>query len=155
MKHIKIFLILFAIVVSATSCMTTRTAVGEYNTQKGQTYRYAKGKQCYLFWGLVPLGRTTVATPSDGNCQVRTKFGFVDWLVSGITGGIFSMQSIRVYAKRQVNSNDAFHVGDLVTCKKGTKYVKGTVESLINDESCTVRLEDNSIKKFKFENMSK
>lgn len=155
MKQIKIFVVLFAMLVSATSCMTTRTSVGNFNAQQGQTYQYAKGKQCYLFWGLIPLGHTSVATPESGDCQVRTRFGFVDWLVSGVTGGIFSMQSVRVYAKHSVADNDAFKVGDVVTCKKGTKYVKGTIESIIDGENCTVRMEDGKIVKFKFVDLSK
>lgn len=83
------------------SCMTTRTNVGNYREQEktgGKTYTYARGKQCYLFWGLVPLGRTNVATPPHGACQVRTSYRFLDALVSGITGGIFAMQTITVKA---------------------------------------------------------
>ncbi len=155
MNKIKILFVLLAIVISTTSCMTTRTSVGSFNVQQGQIYQYAKGKQCYLFWGLIPLGHTSVNTPGDGDCQVRTKFGFVDWLVSGITGGIFSMQSIRVYAKRPIAANDAFNVGDSVTYKKGTKYAKGSIESIIDGEHCTVRTEDGKIQKFEFEKLSK
>lgn len=80
--------------------MTTRTAVGNFTETNGETYRYSQGKQFYLFWGLIPLGRTTVATPSDLPYQVRTSFNFWGALVSSITGGIFSIQTIKVYAKR-------------------------------------------------------
>lgn len=83
------------------SCMTTRTNVGNYQEQEKtgeKTYTYARGKQCYLFWGLLPLGRTNVATPPHGTCQVRTSYRFLDALVSGITGGIFAMQTITVKA---------------------------------------------------------
>lgn len=155
MKQIKIILVLFAVVLGATSCMTTRTSVGNYTTQQGQVYQYSKGKQCYLFWGLLPLGHTSVATPAEGDCQVRTKTSFVDGLVTTITAGIFSMQSIRVYAKHAPTANEAFNVGDIVTCKKGASYVKGTIESIIDGENCTVRLENGKIQKFNFEKLSK
>lgn len=90
---------MLAVLTLLPSCMTTRTSVGSYRETEGDEYVYAKGKQCYLFWGLVPLGRTRVATPADGNCEVRTRYGFWDAFFSVITGGIFEMQSIRVYAK--------------------------------------------------------
>lgn len=154
MKNIKIICIILGVLLCGTSCMTTRTSVGSYNQAPGQTYQYSKGKQCYLFWGLIPLGRTSIATPEDGVCQVRTKFNFVDWLVSGLTGGIFSMQSIRVYAKRPAEPNDII-VGDIVVCKQGKNYVKVTVESIIDEKYCTVRFEDGKIKKCKFADLSK
>ena len=90
---------MLAVLTLLPSCMTTRTSVGSYRETEGDEYVYAKGKQCYLFWGLVPLGRTRVTTPADGNCEVRTRYGFWDAFLSVITGGIFEMQSIRVYAK--------------------------------------------------------
>ena len=102
MRTSKIFVasvFMLAVLTLLPSCMTTRTSVGSYRETEGDEYVYAKGKQCYLFWGLVPLGRTRVATPADGNCEVRTCYGFWDAFLSVITGGIFEMQSIRVYAK--------------------------------------------------------
>ena len=102
MRTSKIFVasvFMLAVLTLLPSCMTTRTSVGSYRETEGDEYVYAKGKQCYLFWGLVPLGRTRVAPPADGNCEVRTRYGFWDAFLSVITGGIFEMQSIRVYAK--------------------------------------------------------
>ena len=102
MRTSKIFVasvFMLAVLTLLPSCMTTRTSVGSYRETEGDEYVYAKGKQCYLFWGLVPLGRTRVATPADGNCEVRTRYGFWDAFLSVIPGGIFEMQSIRVYAK--------------------------------------------------------
>ena len=80
--------------------MITKTSVGQYTETKGQVYTYAKGKQLWVLWGLVPLGRTNVNTPGDGNCQVVTKLTFSDFLITGLTGGILSSYSIRVKAKR-------------------------------------------------------
>lgn len=85
---------------SLTSCMTTKTSVGEYTEAQGSEYTYAKGKQFWLFWGLLPMGRTNVNTPGDGNCEVITKFNFGDVLISGLTGGLVTSYSIKVKAKK-------------------------------------------------------
>jgi hypothetical protein len=82
------------------SCMTTKTSVGEYTETEGDVYTYADGKQFWLFWGLIPLGRTDVNTPADGNCQVITRARFGDFLISALTGGIVTSYSIDVKAKR-------------------------------------------------------
>ncbi len=86
--------------LSLNSCMMTKTSVGEYKQQTGEEYTYAKGKQLWLFWGIMPLGRTSVATPPDGNCEVVTKLKFGDFLISGITVGILTSQTIKVNAKK-------------------------------------------------------
>lgn len=101
-RSIYLLLTMLVLTFCGTSCMTTRTAVGNFTEANGEVYRYSKAKQCYLFWGLIPLGRTSAATPQEQPCQVRTSFNFWDALISGITGGIFSMQTIKVYAKRPI-----------------------------------------------------
>ncbi|MDE7149897.1 MAG: hypothetical protein K2O01_05770 [Bacteroidales bacterium] len=87
------------------SCFTTRTGVGDYRiatkADKAASYTYSKAKQCYLFWGLIPLGHARTAVPHDGNCEIRTGFGFADFVVSLLTGGIFSMQTVKVKAPVQ------------------------------------------------------
>ena len=82
------------------SCMTTKTSVGAFKETTGQDYTYAKGKQFWLFWGLVPLSRTNVNTPGDGNCEVVTQFNFGDFLITGLTAGIVTSYSIKVVAKK-------------------------------------------------------
>ena len=84
------------------SCMTTKTSVGQYTEKEGKEYTYAKGKQMWLFWGTIPLGRTNVNTPSDGNCEVITRFNVGDALISGLTGGVLTSYSIKVKAKRAI-----------------------------------------------------
>lgn len=84
-----------------TSCMTTKTSVGAYTETTGTEYTYAKGRQIWLFWGLLPLGRTDVNSPVDGNCEVITRFTFGDVLISSLTGGIVSTYTIKVKAKRK------------------------------------------------------
>jgi len=80
--------------------MTTKTNIGAYRETTGNPYVYAKGKQIWLFWGLLPLGRTSVATPTTGSCQVVTKFNFIDFLISGLTGGVVMTETIKVKAKK-------------------------------------------------------
>jgi hypothetical protein len=92
--------LLFCLVFCALqSCMTTKTPVGNYLSTQGKEQTYDKGKQFWVFWGLVPLGRKHVSTPADGNCQVTTKFKFTDLLINGLTGGIISSYSIKVETK--------------------------------------------------------
>ena len=105
MKKIKslmlIALLAFTVSTSLTSCMTTKTNVGAYRETQGNEYTYGKGKQIWLFWGLLPLGRTSVNTPGDGNCQVITRFNLGDALISGLTGGIVTTYTIKVKAKKK------------------------------------------------------
>jgi len=104
MKKVKSILIRTAIILAfaafMTSCMTTKTSVGAYKESSGSTYTYGKGRQLWLFWGIFPLGRVSVNTPGDGNCQVVTSYEFVDFVISGLTGGILTSYSIKVKAKK-------------------------------------------------------
>lgn len=88
------------LLVSLSSCLTTKTSVGDFREIKGDEYTYAKGKQLWLFWGILPLGRTDVNTPGDGNCEVITRFNFSDCLITGLTAGFISSYTIKVKAKR-------------------------------------------------------
>lgn len=87
--------------IAFSSCMTTKTQVGNYPAETGTEYTYARGKQLWLFWGVVPLGRTNVNTPADGSCEVITRFKFTDVLISGLTAGIITSYSIKVKDKKQ------------------------------------------------------
>jgi hypothetical protein len=100
-KHASFLLLLIFLASTFSSCMMTKTSVGEFQEQQGKEYTYSKGKQMWLFWGLVPLGRTSVNTPGDGNCEVITKFKFSDVLISGLTVGILTSYSIKVKAKEK------------------------------------------------------
>ena len=96
----KKLLLLSIIMISITSCMMTKTPVGKYTETAGKEYTYSKGKQFWLFWGMIPVGRTSLSTPTDGVCQVVTKYRFGDLLISGLTGGIVTSYSIKVEAKK-------------------------------------------------------
>jgi len=80
--------------------MTTKTSVGAFKESWGNEYTYDQGKQFWVFWGLMPIGRTDVSTPADGNCQVITRYRLGDVLISTLTGGIITSYSIKVKAKR-------------------------------------------------------
>ncbi|MFL3662840.1 MAG: hypothetical protein ACJ04Q_02485 [Flavobacteriales bacterium] len=97
------YLIILSIVISTlfNSCMTTKTSVGKFNEITGNEYTYSKSKQFWLFWGVIPLGRTNTNTPDDGNCEVITRFNFGDVLISGLTGGIVTSYTIKVKAKNK------------------------------------------------------
>ena len=86
------------------SCMTTKTTVGDYKQQQGQVYTYGKAKQAWLFWGLIRMGTTRTATPADGNCQVVTRYNFGDIIISWLTGGIIITHTIKVKAKRPLTT---------------------------------------------------
>lgn len=106
MKNVKnssvlMLLSMLTIILFTSSCMTTKTSVGEFRELQGSEYTYAKGKQLWLFWGVMPLGRTNVNTPGDGNCEVVTRFNIGDALITGLTGGIVSSYTIKVKAKKK------------------------------------------------------
>ena len=104
MKHIRQKLVMFFVTVSIaallSSCMMTKTSVGAFKETRGNEYTFSKGKQWWLFWGIIPIGRTDLSTPTDGSCQVITRYNFVDFLISGVTAGILTTETIRVVAKR-------------------------------------------------------
>jgi len=101
LKIAKLSCLVAVIAVCFSSCMTTRTSVGGYDHQTGNTYTYAKGKQVWLLYGLIPIGRTKLPTPSDGTCQVITRFNITDYLINSLTYGIVVTQTIKVEAKRK------------------------------------------------------
>jgi hypothetical protein len=97
----KRIILAIAVISSLSSCMTTQTPVGAYMETPGKEVTFDKGKQFWLFWGIVPLGRTHVSTPTNGNCQVTTKIRLTDFIISGLTGGIVTSTSIKVEVKEQ------------------------------------------------------
>jgi len=100
-KH-KILMILTMIILTAflSSCATTKTSVGTFREKEGSEYTYSKGKQWWLFWGILPVGRTSLSTPTDGSCQVITRYNIIDFLISGLTIGILTTETIKVIAKK-------------------------------------------------------
>ena len=158
MKKLKFLACLAIASVCLSSCMVTKTSVGNYNENKGQAYAYSKDCQGYLFWGLLPVGKCKVETPTDQACQVRTRTTFVDGLISTITAGIYSRQTVQVMVKKDANDQSAFAKGDNVTYPTDgsfTKFQSGVIESIIDDETCVVKTEKGKLKKMKIENLAK
>ena len=87
-------------IIMLSSCMTTKTTIGEFKEQTEKKYTYSKGKQVYIFWGTIPLGRTDLKTPKDKNCQIVTRFNITDALISGITLGVITSYTIKIKAKK-------------------------------------------------------
>ncbi len=100
MKRIIILIcVSIALCFTMESCFTTKTYVGE----RGTSYKeYSRGKQWFLFWGLIPVGNPNTPTPSDGKCMVSSKNNFVDMIITGFTGGIVSTRTVIV---KQPTSN--------------------------------------------------
>lgn len=102
---VRCLVLLAAFSITFSSCMTTKTSVGEYQQQQGAKYKYSKGKQVWLFWGLLPVGRTNINTPGDGNCEVVSRFNVLDFVIGGLTAGIVSTRTIKVNAKKGGQGN--------------------------------------------------
>lgn len=122
----KKFLIRFFAVVCVsfglTSCLKTQTYVGDYQkltyNDSENYYPIYTAKQCYLIGGLIPLGRKMPEQAPSDNCAVKTKVKFIDGLVSSVTFGIFSMQTIEIDGVKNTNnvgySNGGFNNNNVV-----------------------------------------
>jgi len=88
--------LLFLILLSLNSCFVNRTTIGNGPIGKGESVRYSHKKQMYLFWGLMALNQSQPQLPAECGYQLKSSFNFVDALVSGLTGGIFSMRTVKV-----------------------------------------------------------
>ena len=95
-----ILIALSVVMFTLSSCMTTSTTTGTYLEGTGKPYTYAKGRQFWLSFGLIPLSKTDVPTPSDGNCEVISKFTLGDFLINGVTLGLVSSRTIIVKDKK-------------------------------------------------------
>lgn len=94
----KNLLIIATISLLLSSCMVTKTDVGQYRMQEGESVTYSKAKQIWLLG--IPLGRTKVATPESGDCQIITKYNVSDVLVKTLTGGTVKTYTIKVKVKK-------------------------------------------------------
>ena len=94
-KYVVALGILSTIVLS--SCSVQRYTVGNGPIGPQQVERvYARGRNFYLFAGLIPLNRATPVVPSDGNYQIKSSFNVVDWLITGITGGLITSRQTKI-----------------------------------------------------------
>jgi len=96
----KRYIMILVIAMLFTSCMTTKTTVGAFREAEGPEYTYAKSKQIWFFWGLLPLGRSDTPTPADGSCRIISRNNAVDILISTFTAGLVISRTIKVRAKK-------------------------------------------------------
>ena len=99
MKKI-IYLMLVAIILS--SCLCTKTYVGNYRDAPGTETHYSMAKQVYIL-GFIPLGHPSAATPRSGNCIVTTHRNFWDFVIPVITLGIVQTYTIDITVKTNGN----------------------------------------------------
>ena len=96
----KRIILLLAISAALTSCYVTRTTIGTGPMGNDKTAKvYSKVKQGYLLGGLIPLATKQAGMPDHTHVQVKTSFKFVDMLISGITFGIYSQQTVEVLVR--------------------------------------------------------
>ncbi|MEO0083490.1 MAG: hypothetical protein ABIK33_03795 [candidate division WOR-3 bacterium] len=63
------------------------------------TFKTTK-RAIYLIGGLIPIANTqtdeTIAKYELQNVRVKTEFDIIDWLISGITGGLVVTKSVTI-----------------------------------------------------------
>lgn len=96
----KLIVILMCMAMLVSSCTVTRTNIGTMDP-KAEKEVFAQTKQMYLFWGLVPLGNSQVKLPDHNNVQIKTAHNGVDLIATSVTGGIFSMVTIKCLVKKK------------------------------------------------------
>lgn len=92
------FLLLSVIVTMVLcSCGTQKFYVGE---TKGETISTNKTKSVWLFWQIMPLSKKHLfpAYPNATGYVVVTRFNFIDFVVSGLTGGIIITKTVKYEA---------------------------------------------------------
>lgn len=97
---------LFSILFLFSSCYTTHFTVGDGPIKdQGKQETYDKAKQMWLLWGLFVINDGNPNTPSDNNYMIKTKFTFGDILITSLTGGVFTIKSVKVKVKKVKASN--------------------------------------------------
>ena len=139
-------LLLFTSVLLFSSCISTRTNVGNYDDRYDE-FKYSQAKQSYLFWGLLPLRHAEVSTPSDAACQIHTHQNLGDCLLTGVTLGIYRRQTITVYANPQKFGTDELAGGDSLSSNKQVAQHKKTTPS--KSKSSKTKSKQNKNKKKK------
>ena len=100
MKKLQHIIVLSLFISFLSSCMVTKTNIGEFKETKGGSYTYSKARQLSLA-GLIRINKPSPAIPASKNCQIKTSIRLADALISTITCGIIRSQSIRVLAKTE------------------------------------------------------
>ncbi|MDB5282075.1 MAG: hypothetical protein JWO06_1150 [Bacteroidota bacterium] len=96
MKVLLNWLLILTMALSLNSCFVNRTTVGNGPVGKTETVRYSHDKQFYLFWGGWALNKANPHAPAECGYQVKSSFNLIDMLVTTLTGGIFSMRTVKI-----------------------------------------------------------
>jgi len=86
------------IAIALTSCMCTKTVVGNFREAPGTEVHYSRAKQIYIF-GIFPVGHPSADTPKSGNCIVTTHRNIWDFIIPFVTVGIVQTYTIDITAK--------------------------------------------------------
>lgn len=121
--------LVFVLLFSSSACLTHRHSVarGPIGAQ-GSTQVYAKMKQGFLFWGLIPLQKDNLELPQHGDYQIKTSFNVEDGLISLISCGIISYRTIKIleYKQDRIEGVD-FRIGDKVRATHKDKLILGEI----------------------------
>lgn len=79
--------------------MVNRHTVGNGPRGKEPAKLFSSAKQVYLFGGLIAIGEAVPALPASGNYQIKTSHNVVDWLVTGLTGNLISLRTVKIRVK--------------------------------------------------------
>lgn len=95
-----VLLTVTATLLFTTSCYVNRTTVGNGPVGKLDSKElYGKTKQGYLFWGILGLGQSQPPTPTT-DFQVKSSTNVWDAVIFGLTGGIVSTRTVKIYTKK-------------------------------------------------------
>ena len=80
-------------------CGMQKFSIGETS---GPTINQDKRKCVHLFWGVIPIGRKqTFPASSDAKGYVIiTRHNTLDYIVTGLTGGLIMMKTVKFEAKK-------------------------------------------------------
>ncbi len=95
-----LYSLVLVLLISVGGCMTTKTNIGLYKETEGNVSKYSKGRQLWVFWGTVSVGKTRLETPSTGSCQIVTRQNLKDIAISIVTAGFVKSQTIKVNIKK-------------------------------------------------------
>lgn len=103
MKKLLASLLVVAFCISLIGCATIKVAGNaQLAPSSAPAEKVASKKVWYLFGGLIPLGDNTTDSiiPQNAKVKVETKFTFMDFIISGLTGGLIATKTAQVYQVR-------------------------------------------------------
>jgi hypothetical protein len=98
-KKFRIMFYALSLCLVLSSCGMQKFSIGDTT---GQTVSQDKRKCVMLFWGLLPIGRkqTFPAVADAKGYVITTRHNAVDFIVTGITGGIVGLKTVKFEATK-------------------------------------------------------